>query len=305
VVRARQIGPVTLLAKDGYKINFIKDTTLPEPAKIQTEFKNSYVLQENLELKIEMENGADLILNQETLKPTENGLFVFALKDGENKLDLIVKDKAGNESEITTIQTNNFLKSSYTKLECLEISFAINSQRTQVGFSGVNVSPYSKQMTNEIISETQKFRCEGLFSNKNLENDLSYYSLDFYPKGSKLGCLACGGGSPGTYIDIFNKDLDKFPRNKLNKIESNEIITKNGTKGLLTKYELKYSSPGYGDFEYKTEEFEFDYKGQKLILRKQKASEATLLTQFSSKGPDYYQHLDSDFQDILDTLVLE
>ena len=62
---------------------------------------------------------------------------------------------------------------------------------------------------------------------------------------------------------------------------------------------------GHGRFEFKVEEIEFDYKGQRLILHKSRASDLTFSTQFSWLGPDYYQHLDLDFQDILDTLVVE
>jgi hypothetical protein len=233
----------------------------------------------NIELDIAKDQGDKLLLNGSQTETAEKKINL-PLKSGENKFTLQTQDNLGNSSEVEEIYIFNETNPKYKEITCDKVKFYLDSNKVQIGVSGVKDRP-------EVTNESDEFFAEfNQPTGKCIEANSSY---SIQPLNQFAECWNCGGGitqyiTLGKSSEVLNQAKVETKEINPNIIESvQEYTTETGITGSL----IKSKSP-LNDMlqEYK---FRFTINNDEYVLSSSSIDDETMK---------------ADFVDILNSLTL-
>ncbi len=247
-----------------YKITV--DRVAPE-LKLTQNIPSFIQLDSFVNIQLESETEAKLFLNdiQSDQFTTNNLTLQQTLVDGKNTFTFTSKDNFGNTSNPVQISTDAFIRKNWEKLPCDQVTFAFDTNKLQVGYSGFSFLPDGFKGS-KMEKDAQIFL--DILSQCTLRPESPNYpqrSVHINTLGENLPCTACDAGLP-FYIQFSSSKGSILNDQKATIIENEPYTTKSGIPGkIITFRGYRY---GLGDtskiypFVYLTQLFEFESNGK-------------------------------------------
>lgn len=232
----------------------------------------------SIDVSIEKDKEDSLLVNQKSVQAKDNKI-TLQLNQGENKFDINTQDNVGNKSEVEQLSIFNEKNPKYKEVVCDKVKFYLNSEKVQIGLSGVEGRPEVTNESDEYFAEVNKTSGKCTSPNSN-------YTIQLL--NTKAGCWNCGGGfseyiTIGKSVEVLNIPKPETKEINPSILKAEDYTTETGIIGRLTKLKT------FGDDKLQSHEFRFVINNEEYIV---------------SSGVIKDEQISEDFMEILNSLSL-